>query len=598
LPNDGARFESAISLDEVGLKRAAVRSRVDLGSMRTFGFSSPFSNAIACLLEARLKTSNIVDATKKVDELKRCLGIELVKGVISNGGIVTAFVSAEEWVALVVRSFLRATFEASAPLEPRDEISLEVNTGEVFLVIRRTQDVIVRIPLGVRGDVAGDSVTMDNGVPIGRPWYSGDHNDGRVIRVLPNSDGVMVSSLSAFVSPVLLLPIGDAAIELARGLERSVASIIEIDDRPVTGGGLPDFWQSNLGRVIRVSLGNPNINSVVAVGDEKGASETLQRLRMSPEEWTEAIPDLQHRLSISVEHLKSFAKRFPKFSVIPCEESALLAAIVQITSSADSVSTRRAIDVAGETSRRRRLPLGQAADSGRLKASDGLRARTLADAYPRAIQSLREDDQVPQSEPYRGEFKEFLAFKVQLSSPTQDRVPDYWQGEQDTLDRYYQRNFVDRETGIFAQRLLRKVGNQTARDAAVAAVVEALGGKHPTRRILLPLAQVAESFSDITHPLGLTAIQLLPRQRGGRWYLDFGWVWRTVEALVGFPFSAYGSIRWSEDFLKSAQEQFAVISGGPTLEFGELNYIALSFHMFTDVGDAEIARAIVADAIL
>ncbi len=68
-----------------------------------------------------------------------------------------------------------------------------------------------------------------------------------------------------------------------------------------------------------------------------------------------------------------------------------------------------------------------------------------------------------------------------------------------------------------------------------------------------------------------------------------------MEAIVGFPFSCYGSIRWSREFHDAVNK--SLLAGGLSgVEFGELTSIALSFHMFEDLGDQEIARAIVTDA--
>jgi hypothetical protein len=88
----------------------------------------------------------------------------------------------------------------------------------------------------------------------------------------------------------------------------------------------------------------------------------------------------------------------------------------------------------------------------------------------------------------------------------------------------------------------------------------------------------------------------MPRSREGRRHLDFQWIWRTVEALMGFPYSAYGSIAWSSDFFHAVQTRLMKGDVPVPLELGELPYIALSFHMFLDIGDTEIARAIVLDA--
>jgi hypothetical protein len=89
-------------------------------------------------------------------------------------------------------------------------------------------------------------------------------------------------------------------------------------------------------------------------------------------------------------------------------------------------------------------------------------------------------------------------------------------------------------------------------------------------------------------------VHVVPRVIKGRWKLHFQWAWRTVEALVGLPFSAYGSIRQSESILR--QVNTALGDRPVPVEMGEVVYFALSLHMFLDEGDKDIARTIVLDA--
>jgi hypothetical protein len=231
--------------------------------------------------------------------------------------------------------------------------------------------------------------------------------------------------------------------------------------------------------------------------------------------------------------------------------------------------------------------------SNQLSNTDGFRCKSMADAYPQAIQLLRSSDEPGQTEPSRRTFREFPCFKLVLTDPFQDEVPEYWASEEISLDRYVERNFRSPE-GLFGERLAgSSIEGGSVREYGVGAVVSALKEGRPTRRITLP---VGTGDARIDQPLGLSMIQIQPRQRGGHWNLDFQWIWRTVEALVGFPFSAIGSIRWSRDFFESVKERLEAVDAPERPELGQLTYLALSFHMFLDVSDLEIARAIVQDA--
>jgi hypothetical protein len=247
----------------------------------------------------------------------------------------------------------------------------------------------------------------------------------------------------------------------------------------------------------------------------------------------------------------------------------------------------------GTEAKRRRLALASPSEANRLLVTDGLRTGTLADAYPQAIDLLRTSSSVPQTETTQRRFREFPCFKLVLTKPFLETVPDYWKSEGDALDSYYQHNFGSK-SGLFGAPLHSVGESGTSLYAhGIKTTASALQEGKPTRRVMLPINSTPDRFDQ---PLGLCAVQVMPRLRDGRWYLDFQWIWRTVEALVGFPFSAYGSIAWSKDFFDAVTEQTQRLDKPVSVELGELTYLALSFHMFLDVGDTEIARAIVQDA--
>lgn len=230
-------------------------------------------------------------------------------------------------------------------------------------------------------------------------------------------------------------------------------------------------------------------------------------------------------------------------------------------------------------------------EGNRLLPIDGLRTRTLTDAYPQAINLLRSDDGPQHVETSQRRFREFPTFKLVLTAPYAETVPDYWKGEQQALDHYFEANF-GRQASLFGTRLYAESADGSLYQQALDATVAAIRAERPTRRIFLPVTAADGRFDQ---PLGLCAIQVMPRFREGRCHLDFQWIWRTVEAIVGFPFSAYGSIAWSRKFYESVLEELVRSGSSTSVDLGELTYLALSFHMFLDVGDTEIARAIVQD---
>jgi len=73
-------------------------------------------------------------------------------------------------------------------------------------------------------------------------------------------------------------------------------------------------------------------------------------------------------------------------------------------------------------------------------------------------------------------------------------------------------------------------------------------------------------------------------------------VWRTVEAIVGFPYSLYGSIRFSEMLTRELETLLSKKGHDVGLEVGELTYVALSLHLSVGSYGLRIAKKIVDDA--
>lgn len=594
------------------MKWAALASRSDLDGDDAVAFQSPFARAVARLLTQRfgdpeLNRASIGDIVANCAESLDVTPVALPPNGHEKDGAparsewplpVLPNMPTRVWAAIVARALLSASFRNGGPLAVGDQLILrstpdEQTSGETLRTSSLWLDVLdtTGTPASIRlGPIAEGAPAT---VRIGRPWFPDDRNGNeglRRLRIERENDGF---DRREILSPCLLLPIGDAASHEAKAIGNLVAESIELDDRPVKGGGLPDFWQSNLARVVRVCLRNPNISKIIAIGEEEGASQTISMLKLSQTEWIEKLPDLQRRLSIGADHLGTFGKRGIQFQLVPRGSSHLLDAVVACTASDDIGDTqgKPAIDL-GLAIDRRRIPIPAATTSNQLSISDGLRSRTLADAYPLAIQLLRGSNEPPQREANRRDFREFPCFKLVLTHPFHDEVPDYWRTERAAFDAYVERNFNSPD-GLFGQRINKSEDpSDTIREHGVIASVSAIKERRPTRRIALPVA----TSSELDQPLGLSMIQILPRQREGKWHLDFQWIWRTVEVLVGFPFSAIGSIRWSQNFFESVEERLIAEGYHDQIEIGQLTYVALSFHMFLDVGDQEIARAIVQDA--
>ncbi|WP_080677742.1 MULTISPECIES: GGDEF domain-containing protein [Bradyrhizobium] len=580
--------ESDCLLRNGELERAAIDARLGLAA-GVRGNTDILADALTEILVSELAGRSLAYSLNTPVDVARRFGLRFGSREQAKGPL-EAQIPLESWAAAVARAFLRATFRSGRPLTPDSLLSFRVNElaeGAKLLLDVAEGAITHQIPIadGLKLESSGPST-----VSIGRPWFSSS--------IVPASgisrwDDGSTDAGNASLIPVLLLPIGDAAIVLAKQERDRVADIVEIDDRPVAGGGLPDFWQSNLARVIGACLRNPNISTIIVVGNARNAAATLDKLQLDDNGWAAQAYDLQRRLSISLDKLQAFRER--NIQVVRVQELTVLKLHEEIRNAIErlvpNVRPGAAINLEAEA-QYRRLPLAQPPEAGRLLISDGLRTTTMAYAYPQAINLLRSSNAPPQTEATQRRFREFPTFKLVLTNPFVETVPDYWKSEPKILEDYFDRNFV-KETGLFGRPLLAvEAGQDSLHEKALAATVEALKENRPTRRVLLPV----HSASQFDQPLGLCAIQIMPRRREGRWNLDFQWIWRTVEALVGFPFSVYGSISWSTRFFDEVESRMQMIAPAVPLQRGELTYLALSFHMFLDAGDREIARAIVQDA--
>lgn len=538
--------------------------------------------AVEAAIRSRLadELANSKSIEEGVDKVRNRLGLLIGTYSQPTGrpAELAGILDSMTWAQMVASAMFETTYKGAKLLKPSDTLTMAVTAdGSVGIEVSGQF-----IPIGPKVKVDGPLSAA-----MGHPFYPhGEATEGSVSRLA----GINSSSGGDPVSPVLLLPIGDDAKAIADDLAHVAAAIIDIDDRPARGGGLPDFWQSNLSRVIRAVLANPNITSVVAIGEEEFARQTISRLRDCEKM---DVDDLQRRLSMNSVDLSTFLERKLSVLLLPANRTEALKAIGKVIRELQPLDfeNRPIIDQLQRS--RRRLAIPSPNRTNRLDILDGLRVKTLADAYPEALQLVRgavePDDH---KEPRRGLFREMTGFKIVLTDPQNDKVPDYWRDETETFERYFRDSFVE-TSGPFGKRLngAWPGGTRSLSEFAVAQTVEAVMKGVPTRRINIPIIP-----DELEHPLGLSSIQIMPREHDGIETLDMIFVWRTVDALVGFPFSAYGSIRWSEDFLEAVSKKIEAEQNGRRLRFGTLTYIALSFHMYLHDGDVEIARTIVQDA--
>jgi diguanylate cyclase (GGDEF)-like protein len=557
----------AETVDAQALLQIALNSKVFARGEKLAEYG-PLQSYIYSELCERLRMSSISETRGVIDKLLAEIGVDISKG--ADAGRPT--VSRRHLVEIVATAFFGNALSGDGPLIAGNRVAMRAPDTGGDLVLQLQDDTArVELPARVEGPVD---------LNLGEIWRNrDDHTDGVARYVAPG----------ASLSPYVTIAVGPDNMK-RRGIEWS-ASMIPVDDRPVTGGGLPDFWQSNVTRAVQAILANPNARIIVILGDETTARRTITMLQQlvasNDADWR-----VTRRLGLDPPVLREFLDRNIVVHVVSPSENFLESArgfVLDAGPELNALGQPR--EVAVEAEQRARFSILTPRDTA-LGETDGMRVATLADAYPRVIQLLRSSVQKPYSDFMGREFVELSAFKIALTNPSTDTVPEYWSDDTAELNTYYEQQFRA-QTGLFGARLQTWGDGESQITKAIVAAADALISGVASRRILFVVPRPSDEWRS---PVGLISTCVLPRIHGNHRRIDFLWMWRTVEALVGFPFSAYGSIKHSiflldriNDILREKGEREAVC--------GELIYFAASLHFFLGGGDAEIARTVVRDAI-
>ena len=362
-------------------------------------------------------------------------------------------------------------------------------------------------------------------------------------------------------------------------------AVVPVDERPTIGGGLPDFWAAAMASLINCTEENPNVNSVV-LNSNNG---NINRIRYYLEKLSNLGDDDIDYLSKKTYKTETSIRRFisaVKDNIHVINEPQEL--IMHVFDSCSQLKYEKKKSIT-EISPSQFLVRSLSDESIALQICDGCRTNSLAQAFPIVLELLRKNPATHKINKEPLELKELIAFKVVLSTPLNDVLPIYYGYDKDKheLEEYYNKNFVD-ENGLFRKRLIRN--NQL--NNMIKHVTNTINnGDYSTRRALLVVDNDSSSSSNYS-PLGLVSIWLAPRWKEERIIIDYCYTWRTVEAIVGFPFSMYASIKYSE-WLNTEIKKSVISEKQPIIEMGSLTYFAYSLHMYTNKENMSIARGIV-----
>lgn len=362
--------------------------------------------------------------------------------------------------------------------------------------------------------------------------------------------------------------------------------IVLVDERPISGGNLPDFWQPAIAEVFAVLGAHDADPYVVVWGPAAAESETYRQLSKTDDWHADEVAKVAKLASADVEVLKLQIQKSIK--LVGASDS-----LADVIFNAISPVPRRAWKKNhGPIALTQQDPLTRPMLSRpSLPLEDGLRCTNAAQAYPILIDLLRKGENVRNStDDAKGNLKELLAFKLILEDPLRNDVPAYLERMRADLGVYARRTMLDKENGLF-RKLLESTQQVEAFVEHLTMYLRASAPVRSTRRACLVVPNVVENGEP--KPLGLLSVWASPRVGSDRHLVDFVFVWRTVEAFVGLPYSLYGSIRLAENLIMEVAAKLPTVPNGRPPSVGELTYIPMSLHMRVDEFHARIAKRII-----
>lgn len=534
-------------------------------------FTSPWLNLISFLIfqGAQRATTNTLLTVETVEEVLAWMVPEVQEQVLSAAlahdyplqlppilsHMDVAFAVAHAYLRLLVSS------DSSESGDRRVSIQYAKDLAAGQLTVSPPGQVLYRW---------GENQTLSESLDLGLAWYSSQSKE------LSEECG----------RRAVLVKIGHDQLTIPA---RVFSDAVVVDDRPTRGGGLPDFWESTVARLVARAEPNQNIAAVFLIGDVRHASLTAEKLT-GCKSWQDDADRLSFRTGTARESIIAVSRRIDGSVFSADSEAGLLPRLAELYRRQHTLQPiGDPIDLPG----RRFLSRHLDASRFSLGKEDGVRARSIAEAFPLVLEISRKADSGLGIMDQAGQqLYELVDFKVHLTDPGTDMVPTFYAEERNSLDEYFRTQFLKTD-GLFGQYFYSD-GQEAAIVQHIASSVVRLPRPFHTRRGVLVIPHNVQPGQELA-PLGLISVRIVPRSSASRRIMNYSFTWRTVEALVGFPYSVYGSVKYAQHLTEQIKKALPPAESR-TVELGYVSYIAHSLHFFLDRYAQNIARRIVEDA--
>lgn len=407
----------------------------------------------------------------------------------------------------------------------------------------------------------------------------------------------------ASMKNIVLVKAGSEAVDIPLDI---FYNIIQVDDRPFTGGGLPDLWTAALGELIADMKQYPYLSHIVVCGNVDKTKKIVDYLK-SIDKWADtdegkySYEYIHRKIFKPVRDIKKFQEKFTNNIFINSNEQKIIDHIYDLYASHKiSWGNRKKVEPRSEL---RILDRQLSYEKIKLDMYDGCRVKSIADAYPTILEILRNSQKNCDNKPIVDQagrrLLELTNFKIVLEKPNSKELPDYYCSDEEELKQYYD-NILGKDGKLF-RPMIEKENQLTQMIEQIVFAIKSKEKAYATRRALLTIPTIIQfegSDQKKYDPLGLVSIWAAPRfidENADRVIINFSYTWRTVEALVGLPSSLYASVRFSEELMEMIQNKQDKRSN-ISVQMGNISYIAYSLHVFLDSENINIVRGIINEA--
>ncbi len=406
------------------------------------------------------------------------------------------------------------------------------------------------------------------------------------IPVLPQLIGIKDTS-SFLLSTSLLVVIGDFK---NKKLESLFNEKVIVDIRPTTGGGLPDFWEASLSKVLTYLHTNRNLNNIFIVSQIENTYTDTYLKQLNNGKLSENIDYIAYKTGLSTKIISEVEKRIQN-KVYNILEDEIIDKLFELEfSNSGNIDIKQFNHNSPVKNRKGYLESKINSINYKLNELDGCMGETLSKVYPIVIYTMKEANIYSQSKSQDFKhYKELIDFKVRLTNPSQDKLPWFYEKEEEKFKKYFKESFLETD-GVF----YTSINEDNQEEIILQYLAKLFNSKlelvSSRRAIIILKNRIKGNEPD---PLGLTSIRIYLTKELNITKINFTFIWRTVEAIIGFPYSAYGSISYAEEFLSKLK---LLLPQGVKVHLGDLTYIAQTLHIFQDTYSENIAKNIIDEA--